>query len=620
MPDVIAKKYQIVREIARSNDVVYEAIDTTMGRRLAVKELVIPANLTGQGRRERIERFNREARAAGKLAHPNIVTVYDYGEDNGRYFIAMEYLEGGTLRDMLQTRGALPVAEAVDIASQVLSALSHAHAHQVVHRDVKPDNMHILPGGQVKLTDFGIARLTEEASLTGEGQVFGTPSYMSPEQIKGQSIDHRSDLFSVAIVAYEMLAGRKPFTGDSVISITYSIMENQPGPIQGIPFGLEQAIFRALSKDPRMRFSSADEMRNELKNADSLGSQRSRTGIGQTGYGTLGGFMLPAQSPGYGPSGGMNGSAFPPSSVFSSSNSRPPSIFGVSTPSVGPAPMGSTVFSPPPVNAPPTYGNAGAGPFVNWNPSGPNNPAMTPPPPPFPRQPAGPVFSEATRTFFKVLLIAVILGGALLGGVLLFQNAYEKQRKTSAAIAIEALNAEGKRLYEAGDLPGALARYEAALEKGGGTRGGDDARVSLVAIYNKAGINKFERGDYNGAEQAWFRAHDLGPDNKDVAYNLNRLYDRVGDKDNALKEWKQGREATSRVSNSDPGAPGDNNVLENRARNAMDLYNQGVTAMRQGNLDGARSFWEQAIGEAPGTDAARLSKQMMDQTASQPNF
>src|ERR1041385_8815927 len=112
MPDVIAKKYQIVREIARSNDVVYEAIDTTMNRRLAVKELVIPANLTGQGRRERIERFNREARAAGKLAHPNIVTVYAFGDHDGRHFIAMEYLEGQTLRDVLQARGAVPLQEA----------------------------------------------------------------------------------------------------------------------------------------------------------------------------------------------------------------------------------------------------------------------------------------------------------------------------------------------------------------------------------------------------------------------------------------------------------------------------------------------------------------------------
>src|SRR5947209_1909046 len=264
--DLIANKYQIVREIARSNDVVYEAIDTTMGRRVAVKELNLPPNLTGQAKRERIERFNREARAAGKLTHPNIVTIYAFGESDDRHFIAMEYLEGQTLRDVLQTRGAIPLQEALEIASQVLSALAHAHSRQVVHRDIKPDNIQILPGGQIKLTDFGIARLTEEASLTGDGQVFGTPSYMSPEQIEGKFIDHRSDLFSLGIVLYEMIAGRKPFIGDSVVSITYSIMHNEPPPLAGIPFGVEQAVFRALAKEPTRRFSSADEMRASLKN------------------------------------------------------------------------------------------------------------------------------------------------------------------------------------------------------------------------------------------------------------------------------------------------------------------------------------------------------------------
>jgi tetratricopeptide (TPR) repeat protein len=228
--------------------------------------------------------------------------------------------------------------------------------------------------------------------------------------------------------------------------------------------------------------------------------------------------------------------------------------------------------------------------------------------------------SEATRTFFKVLILAVVLGGAVLGGILLFQNAYEKQKKTSQAVAIEMLNADGKKRFEAGDMPGAIAKYEEALKKGAGTKGGDDARASLVAIYNKMGIDRFERGDYNAAEQAWFRAHDLDPDNQDVAYNLNRLYDRVGDRDNALREWKQGGRAGTRVTNPDPSAPGDNNVLENRAKVAMDLFNQGVAAYRQGNVDAARGFWEQAVGEAPGTDAARMAKQMMDQTADQPHF
>src|SRR5215468_1401861 len=157
--DIIANRYRIVREIARSNDVVYEAIDQSMGRRLAVKELSLPPNLTGQAKRERIERFNREARAAGKLSHPNIVTVYAFGDHDGRHFIAMEYLEGQTLRDVLQARGAVSLQEALEIIAQVLSGLAHAHSRKVVHRDIKPDNIQILPGGQIKLTDFGIARL-----------------------------------------------------------------------------------------------------------------------------------------------------------------------------------------------------------------------------------------------------------------------------------------------------------------------------------------------------------------------------------------------------------------------------------------------------------------------------
>ena len=226
---LIKGKYRITREIARSNDIVYEAQDEAFGRKIALKELNLVQGLTGSARRERIERFQREAKAAGRLSHPHIVSIFDAGEEDGRYFIAMEFLEGQTLRDKIAARGALSIPDALEISHQVLDALGYAHQRGVIHRDIKPDNIHILPGGQAKLTDFGIARISDQPQLTSNGQIFGTPSFMSPEQIAGGAIDARlRSLFTFGIVLYEMLAGRRPFIGDSVISITYAIMNAEP--------------------------------------------------------------------------------------------------------------------------------------------------------------------------------------------------------------------------------------------------------------------------------------------------------------------------------------------------------------------------------------------------------
>jgi len=260
-------KYQIIREIARSNDIVYEAYDPVMNRRVALKEMFLATGSTPQQKDERIRRFLREARAAGTLSHPNVMTVYEAGEADGRYFIAMEFLEGRTLRNELDLRGFLPTAEACRIAEAVLDALQYAHERGVIHRDVKPENIQLLPDGRVKLTDFGIARLTFEPNITMDGQVFGTPSYMSPEQVVGRELDLRTDLFSLGVVLYEMLAGAKPFQGDSVVAIAYAISNHEPVQPPQVPHPLWAVVRRALEKSPALRFSSAAEMADALRRA-----------------------------------------------------------------------------------------------------------------------------------------------------------------------------------------------------------------------------------------------------------------------------------------------------------------------------------------------------------------
>ncbi len=263
-PPTTLGKYQIIREIARSNDIVYEAYDPLMNRRVAIKELAMPGGSSSQQKEERVRRFEREVKAAGSLAHPNIVTIYEVGEDAGRHFMAMEYLDGHTLRNELDTHGFLAQSRAVDIAHEVLQALDFAHSRGVIHRDIKPENIQLLEDGRVKITDFGIARLTFEPNLTIDGQVFGTPSYMSPEQVVGKDIDARSDIFSMGIVLYEMVSGQKPFSGDSVVSITYAIMNRDPDQPAQANYAMWQVLMRALDKSPALRFSTAKEMSSAL--------------------------------------------------------------------------------------------------------------------------------------------------------------------------------------------------------------------------------------------------------------------------------------------------------------------------------------------------------------------
>ena len=267
--------YRLDEEIGRGGmGVVYRATDTRLGRAAAIK--VLPAESTGNA--ERTQRFVQEARAASALNHPNIITIYEIGEDQGNTFIAMELVDGTPL-DKVLTRGRLPIATALDYATQVAGALAAAHARGIIHRDIKPANIIITADGRVKLLDFGLAKLIErgpsEPTLTAlettPGIVMGTLAYMSPEQAEGRPVDARADIFSLGAVIYEMLAGRRPFAGSSGVGLITAILRDQPPPLRTLredaPPAVVETVERALAKDPAARQTNAETLRAELANA-----------------------------------------------------------------------------------------------------------------------------------------------------------------------------------------------------------------------------------------------------------------------------------------------------------------------------------------------------------------
>jgi len=213
------------------------------------------------------KRFFREAEAAGKLSHPNIVTIYDVGEDYDLAYMAMELLDGSDLTRYCEKEHLLPAGEVVKIISSVAQALDYAHCSGVVHRDIKPANIMVLTNGEVKVTDFGIARVMTSSS-TKTGAVMGTPSYMSPEQIVGQHVDGRSDLFSLGVVFYELLTGAKPFVGDNITTLIFNITNSTPAPLNDlapdIPDNIVSIIDRLLAKDREARFQQGRELASAL--------------------------------------------------------------------------------------------------------------------------------------------------------------------------------------------------------------------------------------------------------------------------------------------------------------------------------------------------------------------
>jgi serine/threonine protein kinase len=268
-----AGRYQIVGELGRgSMGVVYQGFDPVIGRTVAIKTM-LTEGLAPQEFQEYKARFQREAMAAGILAHPNIITVYDFGEDNGILYLAMEFLEGKSLEKTAQEQGVLPIETILPIYDQVCSALDHAHRNKVVHRDVKPANIMILQNGLVKMTDFGIAKMMA-MGMTQAGQILGTPNYMSPEQVKGRQIDGRSDIFSLGVILYELVTGEKPFGGQNITTVIYKIINENPIPPReldaSIHAGLSYVISKALAKNVDERYQTCRELAEDLRNYKNL--------------------------------------------------------------------------------------------------------------------------------------------------------------------------------------------------------------------------------------------------------------------------------------------------------------------------------------------------------------
>lgn len=261
-------RYEITGELGQgAMGVVYAARDPLIDRVVAIKTINLA--LAKEEKEEYEGRFYQEARAAGRLNHPNIVTIYDVGKSGDIAYIAMELLQGRELRDIMNDGVLLPVDQVLDITAQVATGLAYAHEHEIVHRDIKPSNVMVIRDGHVKITDFGIARMESAAVRTQSGMVLGSPKYMSPEQVMGRDIDERSDIFSLGVMLYEMLTGQAPFNGDNVNTIMYQTLNAIPLPPNqinpAVPEMLDFILIKALAKDPADRYQKAKEFADDLR-------------------------------------------------------------------------------------------------------------------------------------------------------------------------------------------------------------------------------------------------------------------------------------------------------------------------------------------------------------------
>ncbi|MBZ5526629.1 MAG: serine/threonine protein kinase [Acidobacteriia bacterium] len=275
-------RYEVLGELGRgAMGVVYKAKDPVIGRTVAVKTIKLSAEGSGLSSADLLQRFQTEAQAAGLLTHPNIVVIHDAGEENGLYYITMEMVEGRSLLGLIEDRQSFPLTRTLRIMEQACAALHFAHERNVVHRDIKPANLMITSDDTVKITDFGTAKILQYGAAQQTKHVMGTPSYMSPEQIKGRVMDGRADIFSLGVMLYELVTGQRPFSGQDIATVLYKIGNEEPAPPQqiapGVHPGISKVILKALAKDPSKRYQTCREMSEELKNYRAAGPSATAT-------------------------------------------------------------------------------------------------------------------------------------------------------------------------------------------------------------------------------------------------------------------------------------------------------------------------------------------------------
>src|SRR6202166_876362 len=270
-----AGRYDLREELGRgAMGVVFHGFDPMIDRDVAVKTLRLSEAGTGLSREELIGRFQTEARAAGLLTHPSIVVVFDAGEEGGLFYSTMEFVEGRSLQAHIDSHQPFPVSRVLKIMEQICSALDFAHQHNVVHRDIKPANLMLTPDDTVKITDFGTAKILQFGTAQ-TAHVMGTPSYMSPEQVKGKPVDGRSDIFSLGVILYELMTGEKPFPGQNITTVIYKIINEDPISPRSLDSsihpGLSAVITRALAKEPSARYQTCQELLDALKSYHETG-------------------------------------------------------------------------------------------------------------------------------------------------------------------------------------------------------------------------------------------------------------------------------------------------------------------------------------------------------------